>query len=1437
MKEKWKQPLAWILSAAMIFNLSGVVAFADEEGASQPVTICNHHVHDESCGYSEGTPCTHEHTEECYTEVTSCIHQHTSECYSDDVLPAEDDVKTADTCTHQCSEESGCITKVLNCQHVHDDNCGYATGSPCTFDPADCELCNPKNEGTQEHCSCTTLCTEGEMNKDCPVCGAEDANLSECKGQAQSEECTCTLRCTEGSENPDCPVCSAEGADLSACKGAAPALLDECNCADKCLNSGYNNKCPVCSQGDGWKNCTGCSCIYNCIDEKKTDSSINQSCKLCSTASEEELEKVCTGNGKIWQCTCTAEDGRCDFYEHDKCDACKRDYRCCRVTDNIDYLKIGETEAVKDGLFQGDAYLGLDGDGWSCGKDSIELNEDFTGNITATIKDYFMVELKGHTLNGKLIVDAAPSAASADTSSGPYVSLTNANTEVWTITDGVEVKDCKLTLGINGRLDVRGEGVKATNSDVEIQSNLHIQGEECGLEIQNGTLKFASNTEDVDISGGTNGIEVDGSVTICNGDITITGKESAIEATSVSVDPQAGTELDVQVGSSASDAQSIDGSPFSAQSDISDKIANKAYFHCGKTLYTITVKTEGEGTAYTIPASANPGDTVALVALPSEGWCFKDWVTDDESIFIEDSGNNIKKSITMPNENVTLTAVFEEKEPVELTLIVGGTTVVKDGRVEKSSGDGWSYADGVLTLTNADISGSSAGGDDATNKGIYAKGDLTIRLEGNSTVRGDKDFGILVEGDLTVEGSGSLTAEGVGVGVGVDRYNLEVHNGNLTINGGCTITAENGIYLYTPQTYQSTKMIVNDGNITAGIIHLHCSDSSQNAEMVVNGGVINAQILIGTASLGSSLTVNGGTINATGTESGISLVSDNSTCPMRINGGTINATGTKYGIELSSSFNICQMQISGGTITASGGEGAIYVNEYGDYNGSIHQPETDDVSSFILSPTDGMQFVVKAGSSANSAEEIDGSPFARKTDIINQIWSLENMNYMEFRTEQASVEQPPVERPSDSSTAPEEVVEDAGSTTAQPTTPTLTAPELNGQLKADEKDLVATVEGSSTKLDVVVKEKVFSKLAAEKSDSLTITTEEGLAVSLDADSIDELQELDGDIRIRLYKTSVSNESVKQVLDGHPAYKLSLSVDNGSSIKTVSTLKNPVGISVPYTLKKGETAGSLMAVRIVGDKVEWLINSSYDAQNGQMIFSAEQLGTYAIVVKEVPVYTDIENHWAKDAIEFAAVRGLLTGSDGRFYPDNAATEGDLIHALAVLTGTEENAVAWAQQKGIVGSEFDQNKALTNEQLAMLLKAYCDKLGIKLNRTLDEITFADDSSISKDAESAVKAMQQAGVMYGSKDNTFAPTAQVTRAQLACVLQNFVEAQNFPQSANGWQHNNVGEVYYFATGKRVNNWKKIDGKWYYFYDDGAMAVDTQIGNYEVGTDGVRK
>ena len=208
--------IATFLSLCLLFTLLPATALAEGETDSGPTpaesTLCEHHPqHDESCGYtagSEGTPCAHEHGEDCYVQVTNCVHTHTADCFpaesapEDPAAPAEPAAAEPTACNHVCSAESGCITKVLDCRHAHDAACGYAPaveGTPCGYV---CEICDLQEGGEVE-------ATEPEPT---------EPELTE-----PETVCLCSERCTENSVNAGCPVCSAGGADLSACLGEVPA--------------------------------------------------------------------------------------------------------------------------------------------------------------------------------------------------------------------------------------------------------------------------------------------------------------------------------------------------------------------------------------------------------------------------------------------------------------------------------------------------------------------------------------------------------------------------------------------------------------------------------------------------------------------------------------------------------------------------------------------------------------------------------------------------------------------------------------------------------------------------------------------------------------------------------------------------------------------------------------------------------------------------------------------------------------------------------------------------------------------------------------------------------------------------------------------------------------------------------------------------------------
>ena len=202
-----KRFLSLLCIFALLMGLMPTMAFAaDADSSTYGNGLCEHHTqHTADCGYTEGTaeiPCSHEHTEDCYTLVTECVHAHTAECYpaesvsENTATPSEPEEAEPTECTHECSEESGCVIKTLDCKHTHDEACGYVpatAGTPCTFV--------------------------------CEVCNAQDSGNPATPSDVQPEECTCEILCTDEEINADCPVCSAEGAELDkVCAGIAPML-------------------------------------------------------------------------------------------------------------------------------------------------------------------------------------------------------------------------------------------------------------------------------------------------------------------------------------------------------------------------------------------------------------------------------------------------------------------------------------------------------------------------------------------------------------------------------------------------------------------------------------------------------------------------------------------------------------------------------------------------------------------------------------------------------------------------------------------------------------------------------------------------------------------------------------------------------------------------------------------------------------------------------------------------------------------------------------------------------------------------------------------------------------------------------------------------------------------------------------------------------------
>ena len=246
------------------------------------------------------------------------------------------------------------------------------------------------------------------------------------------------------------------------------------------------------------------------------------------------------------------------------------------------------------------------------------------------------------------------------------------------------------------------------------------------------------------------------------------------------------------------------------------------------------------------------------------------------------------------------------------TLTVGGTNALNggywttnaDGTLTEASADNYNvYYDGngTLTLKDATINGTNITGH--VGAGIYAEGDLTIVLEGSSTVTGvvcnDQSRGInTLDGNLTIQGGGSLTARGADTSGG----------------GSCSY----GIYVYGSFTQQGGSVTAIAGNV---------SGNNPSSGLDVSGTV----------------TVKGGTLTATGGSAARNISYGISAYSFTVSDATVTATSgsagyASYGLYIASSSpsSSPSVTLSGSSsLTARSGSaedtaGGIYVqNPFG----------------------------------------------------------------------------------------------------------------------------------------------------------------------------------------------------------------------------------------------------------------------------------------------------------------------------------------------------------------------------------------------------------------------------------------------------------------------------------------------------------------------------
>lgn len=225
--------------------------------------------------------------------------------------------------------------------------------------------------------------------------------------------------------------------------------------------------------------------------------------------------------------------------------------------------------------------------------------------------------------------------------------------------------------------------------------------------------------------------------------------------------------------------------------------------------------------------------------------------------------------------------------------------------------------------------------------------------------------------------------------------------------------------------------------------------------------------------------------------------------------------------------------------------------------------------------------------------------------------------------------------------------------------------------------------------------------------------------------------------------------------------VTVSLPGEGSVRVEIPVENPTVSTVAFLVKQD---GSCEVVK-----------SCLPTEGGVAVTLSD--GDTVAVADNGRAFADVSgDFWGARAIAFAVSREFFSGTgDDTFSPDMPMSRAMILTVLARLEGVDtsgsvwyEAGRQWAVEEGI-SDGLDLETNLSREQLATLLYRYAgqpDGAGADLSGHPDE------TQIASYARQAMAWAVQQGLITGMDGGTLAPQGEATRAQVAAILQRFLE-----------------------------------------------------------------
>lgn len=672
------------------------------------------------------------------------------------------------------------------------------------------------------------------------------------------------------------------------------------------------------------------------------------------------------------------------------------------------------------------------------------------------------------------------------------------------------------------------------------------------------------------------------------------------------------------------------------------------------------------------------------------------------------------------------------------------------------STDGYVYFDatsGELTLHDAVLTGQ-----DSVSNGsaILANGDLLLNLEGtneaNGVVSNSVSYAIDVAGNLTIQGSGRLSAtaadatEGLGVSAGINMMpsetaTLKILSGEVVATGG-SANQSCGIQMmsFTGRMYlvmtggslvaEGTKELEYDsvGIMITANSDINISNSSQleatgvayginmtginSSNIYVNGSILKAESLsasTGNSAIFASSIIEEGTVEIS--DGVLEAVSPTGGTALYLTGEKIQSGENKSGVLISSSEIDDATEISGSLLVIENGVGTVHGDVVLDDDLTL--PE----SGKLVVPDDTSLTIPEGVTVTSDVEVQEGGELIVNGSLDGEV------------------------------TGAGTVIYGVTSVDLNKTQLTLTV--------GDKEELTATVLPENATDKTVVWTSSASSVA---------TVENGTVTAVSAGTAEITATAGG-------KSATCTVTVKAPATAsgtEKTYYVSIA-DTAHGTVTVDPTRAKAGETVTITAKPdtGYEVASITVTDTRGNEI---------SVSGNRFTMPGSIVTVKVVFREASPFSDVDSDdWFFQEVLYVYQNGLMDGvGGGKFAPNSTVTRAMVWTVLARMEGVDTDggdtwyskARTWAMEEG-VSDGTNPTSPVTREQLATMLYRYAGSPAVS-----GELSgYSDIQSVSDWAENAMTWATEVGLVNGS-NGKLNPQDGATRAQLAAMLMRFVE-----------------------------------------------------------------